>query len=54
MTTIPPNEFHDFNQFVVVRLPVAGEDLSVQECVATFRAYQAKIYRGRKAIPPSY
>ena len=53
MVTNTPNEFHDFNQFVVERLSVTGADLSLEESVAAFRAYQAEIDRCRKAIQPA-
>jgi hypothetical protein len=53
MSTNTPNEYFDFNQFVVERLSTSGSDLSLEESVAAFRAYQAELSSCRQALKPA-
>lgn len=47
------NEYLDFNQFVVERLSSTASDLSLEESVAAFRAYQAELEKCRNALKPA-
>ena len=53
MSTENPSEFHDFNRFVTERLSATKADLSLEESVAAFRAYQSELAKCREALKPA-
>jgi hypothetical protein len=50
MATKTPTDYLDFNRFVVERLSKSDSDISLEESVAAFRAYQSEIARCRRDI----
>lgn len=50
MTTKTPTDYLDFDRFVVERLSKSDSDISLEESVAAFRAYQSEIARCRREI----
>jgi hypothetical protein len=53
MSTETPNDFHDFNRFVAEQLADRTVDLSLEESVAAFRAYQSELARCREQLQPA-
>ena len=52
MATDSSNEFQKFNDFVSQQLAGRDEELSLEESVAAFRAYQAELARCREELQP--
>ena len=53
MSTESPNDFQDFNKFVTEHLSDHASNLSLEEGVAAFRAYQSELARCREEIKPA-
>ena len=53
MSTEMPSDFQDFNRFVAEQLVGRNADLSLEESVAAFRAYQRELARCRNELQPA-
>lgn len=53
MSTETPSDFRDFNRFVTEQLAGRDTELSLEESVAAFRAYQSELACCRDELQPA-